>query len=73
MDKGRVSKFFKVYVNSEAHKVFLEDVCTIYKVNKRKTPPLTPYCESPRQSDERQQMMATEKNESILVASKTYG
>ncbi len=43
MEKGRVSKFFKVYINEQAHKVFLDDVAAIYKINKKRTPPLTPY------------------------------
>ena len=43
MDQGRVSKFFKVYVNNTAQKVFLDDVSAIYKVNVKKTPPLNPY------------------------------
>lgn len=43
MDKGRVSKFFKVYINSQAHKVFLDDVSAIYRTNIRPTPPLAPY------------------------------
>ncbi len=43
MDQARVSKFFKVYVNNTAQKVFLDDVSAIYKVNAKKTPPLNPY------------------------------
>lgn len=43
MDKGRVSKFFKVYVNNQPHKVFLDDVSAIYKVAVKKTPLLIPY------------------------------
>lgn len=45
MDKGRVSQFFKVYLNEQAHKVFLDDVSAIYKVHKKKTPPLAPFGE----------------------------
>lgn len=45
MDKGRVSQFFKVYLNEQAHKVFLDDVSAIYKVQKKRTPPLVPYVE----------------------------
>lgn len=46
MDKGRVSKFFKVYINNNTQKVFLDDVSLIYKRSIKKTPPLTPYYQS---------------------------
>lgn len=48
MDKGRVSKFFKVYINNKSQKVFLDDVSLIYKLSIKKTPPLTPYYENPQ-------------------------
>lgn len=48
MDKERVSRFFKVYAREQTYKVFLDDVSAIYKVNLKKTPPLTPYFESPK-------------------------
>lgn len=43
MDKGKPTKFFKAYVNNQCHKIFLDDVTIIYKVARRKTPPLLPY------------------------------
>lgn len=43
MDKGKVSKFFKVYINNQPHKVFLDDVSSIYKFNSRRIPPLVSY------------------------------
>lgn len=46
MDKGRVRKFFKIYVNNQPHKVFLDDVSAIHKVIIKRTPPLVPYSES---------------------------
>jgi hypothetical protein len=36
-------KFFKVYMNNQAYKIFLDDVSIIYKVSLPKTPPITPY------------------------------
>lgn len=50
MDKGRVSKFFKVYINNKSQKVFLDDLSLIYKRNIKKTPPLAPYYANPESS-----------------------
>lgn len=52
MDKGKVNKFFKAYVNSQSYKVFLDDVSVIYRVVQRKTPPLQPYFEGGKQIGE---------------------